>query len=56
MDGEAIVGYSPRGCKESDMTEKLHFFSFSLCGDEAILMLHCGGSYTNLYMWLIAQT
>ena len=25
MDGEAIVGYSPRGCKESDMTEQLHF-------------------------------
>ena len=23
-----LVGYSPRGCKESDMTERLHFLSF----------------------------
>ena len=21
----SVVGYSPRGCKESDMTERLHF-------------------------------
>ena len=27
----SLVGYSPRGCKESDMTERLHFhFSLSL--------------------------
>ena len=25
MDGGVIVGYSPRGRKESDMTERLHF-------------------------------
>ena len=23
-----LVGYSPRGCKESDMTERLHFLYF----------------------------
>ena len=23
-----LVGYSPRGCKESDMVERLHFLSF----------------------------
>ena len=22
------MGYSPKGCKESDMTERLHFLSF----------------------------
>ena len=27
----SLVGYSPRGCKESDMTERFHFhFSFML--------------------------
>ena len=25
MDGGNWVGYSPRGCKELDMTEQLHF-------------------------------
>ena len=31
MDGRSLVGYSPWGCKESDMTERLHFhFHFSL--------------------------
>ena len=25
MDGKALVGYSPWGCKESDTTERLHF-------------------------------
>ena len=30
----SLVGYSPRGCKESDMTERLHFhFSFSCFGE-----------------------
>ena len=24
----SLVGYSPRGCKELDMTERLHFVSF----------------------------
>ena len=24
----SLVGYSPQGCKESDMTEQLHFLSF----------------------------
>ena len=28
MDREALVGYSPRGCKESDMTEQFHFPTF----------------------------
>ena len=27
MDGGALVGYSPQGRKESDMTERLHFTS-----------------------------
>ena len=30
----SLVGYSPRGCKESDTTERLHFhFSFSCIGE-----------------------
>ena len=30
----SLVGYSPRGCKESDTTECLHFhFSFSCTGE-----------------------
>ena len=24
---EELVGYSPQGCKESDMTERLHFYA-----------------------------
>ena len=28
MDGRSLVGYSPCGCKESDMTEQFHFLSF----------------------------
>ena len=28
----SLVGYSPRGCKESDTTEQLHFLSFLLRG------------------------
>ena len=33
MDGGALVGCSPRGCQESDMTERLHFhFSLSCTG------------------------
>ena len=27
---ESLVGYSPWGCKESDMTERLHFH-YELC-------------------------
>ena len=27
---KSLVGYSPQGCKESDMTERLHFLSFTL--------------------------
>ena len=27
MDGVSLVGYSPWGCKESDTTEQLHFFT-----------------------------
>ena len=34
MDREAWLGYSPRGGKESDTTERLHFhFSFSCIGE-----------------------
>ena len=30
----SLVGYSPRGCKESDMTERLHFhFRFHSTGE-----------------------
>ena len=31
----SLIGYSPRGCKESDMTERLHF-SFMSCTGEGI--------------------
>ena len=27
-----LVGYSPWGCKESDMTERLHFLSLTFSG------------------------
>ena len=30
MDGGTWVGYSPRGRKESDTTERLHFLSFQI--------------------------
>ena len=32
MDGEAWVGYSPWGHKESDTTEQLHFTSLEVRG------------------------
>ena len=28
----SLVGYSPRGCKESDMTERLHFVKVWIIG------------------------
>ena len=31
----SLIGYSPWGCKESDMTERLHF-SFMSCTGEGI--------------------
>ena len=30
MDGRSLVGYSPWGRKESDMTERLHFVALEL--------------------------
>ena len=30
--GKSLVGYSPWGCKESDMTEQLHFHFHFSCG------------------------
>ena len=38
----SLVGYSPWGPKESDMTEQLHFhFSLSCTGEEKGNPLHC---------------
>ena len=38
----SLVGYSPRGCKESDMTERLHFhFSLSLSLPLVHYKKHC---------------
>ena len=30
----SVVGYSPRGCKELDMTERLHFHFYHVTGGE----------------------
>ena len=45
----SLVGYSPWGRKKSDVTERLHFLSFSCCGEWGLLSgyrvraSHCGG-------------
>ena len=42
MDGEALVGYSPWGHKESDTTERLEFhFSLSRIGEGNDNPLQC---------------
>ena len=38
----SLVGYSPPGCKESDMTERLHFTYFSL---RVVVHIKCNKVY-----------
>ena len=44
----SMVGYSPRGLKESDTTEQLHFLSFSCCG---VWALGCTG-FSSCSSWV----
>ena len=53
----SLVGYSPRGCKESDMTKRLHFhfhsnlvFNLNLClGPELSLTLEINEVHDTIY-------
>ena len=35
-----LVGYSPWGNKESDMTEQLHFLSLSICNHTWVVVIN----------------
>ena len=37
-----LVGYSPRGRKESDMTERLHFTSLYCCRAHKVIVMKLG--------------
>ena len=49
----SLVGYSPRGCKESDMTEQLHFHFLSLGNDSKYLGAKNGQSQLRSFLIFI---